>query len=292
MFTSSLFLIAGLAVSCPPASLEARVEEASQAAKGKVGAAFLLVETGDMLGRVHADEHFPMQSVYKLPIGMAVLDQVDRGRLSFDQPVRVAPKDFVSPGQYSPIRDQHPEGVTLSLREVLRFAVSFSDGTASDVLMRLAGGAARVDAYLRGLGVHAIKVINTEQQMGRDPAVQYRNWATPDGAVALLRALQLRQTLSEASRALMLQFLTDGTRGNTRIKGRLPAGTLVAHKPGTSGTDRRGVTAATNDIGLVTLPDGRHLAIAVFVTDARADDAERDAVIARVAEAGWLCVGQ
>jgi hypothetical protein len=56
------------------------------------------------------------------------------------------------------------------------------------------------------------------------------------------------------------------------------------------GPDRAGIAAATNDIGLVTLPDGRHLAIAVFITDSRANDADRDAAIARLAQAVWECV--
>jgi hypothetical protein len=45
--------------------------------------------------------------------------------------------------------------------------------------------------------------------------------------------------------------------------------------------------AATNDIGIITLPDGRHLAVAVFLTDSRSDDAARDKTIARVARAAW-----
>ena len=75
-------------------------------------------------------------------------------------------------------------------------------------------------------------------------------------------------------------------RGAPRIQGKLPAGTAVMHKAGTSGTDD-GVAHATNDIGLIALPEGRRLAIAVFVTDSRADEATRDAVIAKIARAAW-----
>ena len=60
----------------------------------------------------------------------------------------------------------------------------------------------------------------------------------------------------------------------------------MAHKTGTAGT-RDGLTRATNDVGLVTLPDGRHLAIAVFVSDSRADEATREGVIAKVSRAVW-----
>jgi beta-lactamase class A len=116
--------------------------------------------------------------------------------------------------------------------------------------------------------------------------VQYRNWATPVGIVDLLRAVQLGTGLSPASRSLLLQLMTDTTIGARRLKGLLPPGTVVAHKTGTSATSA-GVTAATNDVGIVTLPDGRHLALAVFVSDSPADLATRESVIARIARAAW-----
>jgi beta-lactamase class A len=69
-----------------------------------------------------------------------------------------------------------------------------------------------------------------------------------------------------------------------RLEGDLPAGVRVAHKSGTSDVDN-GVAHATNDIGLIPLPDGRRIAIAVFVTDSTADEATRERVIARIARA-------
>ena len=75
-------------------------------------------------------------------------------------------------------------------------------------------------------------------------------------------------------------------RLTTRLAGDLPPGTVVAHKTGTSGVDN-GLAHATNDIGLITLPDGRRLAIAVFVTDSTADEATRDRTIARIARATY-----
>jgi beta-lactamase class A len=71
-----------------------------------------------------------------------------------------------------------------------------------------------------------------------------------------------------------------------RLEGALPAGTRVAHKSGSSDVVG-GVAAATNDIGLIQLPDGRHIAIAVFVTDSTADEATREQVIARIARAAY-----
>ncbi len=123
----------------------------------------------------------------------------------------------------------------------------------SDILLRLAGGGPRVTAYLRGLGVRDMDVATTEREMSRDHMAQYRNDSTP---------------------------------GPLRIKGLLPPGNVVAHKTGTDGT-REGKTAATNDIGIVTLPDGRHVAIAVFVKDSTAGLVAREAALARAAKATW-----
>jgi hypothetical protein len=80
--------------------------------------------------------------------------------------------------------------------------------------------------------------------------------------------------------------MTASGAGPRWIKGLLPADTLVAHKTGTSHTVG-GLTRATNDVGIVRLPDGWHLAVAVFVADSKADEATREAVIARIARAAW-----
>jgi beta-lactamase class A len=253
---------------------------------GTLGAAVRVVETGETVV-LNGDRHFPMQSVYKAPIGMAVLHEVDAGRLSLDAPIRVEAADLVPSGMHSPLRDAHPQGgVDVPLRELLRLSVEESDGSASDVLLRILGGKARAQAYLSSLGIEGIRIDTTEGEMGRDYKAQYRSWAMPAAAVDWLTALQTGKDLSPASRGLLLGWMIATKTFPTRLKGRLPAGTEVAHKTGSSGS-RDGVSAATNDIGIVTLPDGRHLAVAVFLRDSKADDKGRDGAIAKVARAAW-----
>jgi beta-lactamase class A len=265
--------------------LQTALEGIARAADGRVGIAVaMLGDTGRPVFVSPTTRH-PMQSVYKLPIAMAVLHEVDRGRLRLAQPVRVAPKVFVTPGQYSPIRDRFPRGTTLTVRELVRYAVTESDGTACDVLLALLGGPAPATLYLRSLGVGEMIVATTERMQGLDQRLQYSNWSTPRGALGVLQALH-RPVLSDTLTALLMRDLAETTIGRARLRGRLPEGTVVAHKTGTSGTTA-GVTAATNDIGIITLPDGRALAVAVFVTDSHATAAEREDVIARVARAAW-----
>ena len=146
--------------------LQKQIEQIAALAKGRVGVAAEVFETGESVS-LNPHDHYPMQSVYKLPIGMAVLAQVDRGKLKLEQRVRVEKSDLVGPGLHSPIRDRNPNGVELSLSELLRFAVSESDGTASDVLLKLVGVEA-VTKYLGELGITEIIVANTENEISQD----------------------------------------------------------------------------------------------------------------------------
>lgn len=262
--------------------LRDRIEQISQSAQGRVGVTATVLETGESVS-LNGDQRFPMRSVYKFPVAMAVLAQVDQGNLQLDQQVQVEASEII---QGSRILDENSQRREFSLAELLQYMVSDSDNTACDVLLRLIGEPELVTQYSRALGVNDIVVANTEKELGQDPTAQYRNYATPDAVVNLLRAFHERKVLSESSQTLLLQLMTETTTGPKRIKGLLPEGTVVVHKTGTSATVN-GVTAATNDVGLVTLPNGQHLAIAIFVSDSQANDAIREEVIAKVAKAAW-----
>jgi beta-lactamase class A len=264
--------------------LRKTIAKLEKESRGQLGVGIELLETGEQV--IAGTQHHPMQSVYKLPIAMAVLDLVDQRKLKLDQLVNVPQAMFVTPGQHSPIRDKYPNGTRVTLRELLRLNTAESDGTACDVLLGLIGGPAKATAYLRRIGVREMMVATTERVIGRDQRFQYRSWSTPAGGLTLLRIVQNGRVLSDTSRALLVRFLVETTTGPKRLRGGLPAGTVVAHKTGSSGT-LKGLTAATNDIGVMTLPDGRHLAVAVFLTDSRADDATRDRIIAAVGRAAW-----
>lgn len=266
-------------------SIEAEITKIARDAKGNVGAGIMLAETGETAW-LKADQHFPMQSVYKLPIAMAILSKVDAGLFSPDSLILVTKDDFISKYQHSPIRDEHPEGnFKLKLRDLIRYSVSESDGTASDVLMRMCGGPGEVMKYLSGLGLRDIHVLNTEKELGHNSSVQYRNYASPRGAIRLLNLICKGGLFKPETGKLLLNCMTETSTGLNRIKGLLPKDSKVAHKTGTSGTEK-GITAATNDIGIVTLPNGRHLLIAVFVSDSKAPESVREGVIARIAKAG------
>jgi beta-lactamase class A len=117
--------------------------------------------------------------------------------------------------------------------------------------------------------------------------VQFTNWSEPAAMTSLLKLFYQRKHLSEASSDLLWKLMVETPTGPDRIKGLLPKETVVAHKTGTSGTNDQGIAAATNDAGIVTLPNGEHFAIVVYVANSPADAKTREATIARITRAVW-----
>jgi beta-lactamase class A len=228
----------------------------------------------------------PMQSVFKLPLALTVLHQIEQGTFSLDQPVRFLPQDRILPHVYSPLQDQYPDaGVDIPLRELLRLSVSLSDNVAADILLRLVNGPTTVNTYIAALRISGFHLQDSEAVLHHEVPAQYRNWFAPAGAVQLLRTISDNSPLTPEHTDLLVGWMTPALR-TKRLEANLPAGTRVAHKAGTSDVDH-GLAHATNDIGLIPLPDGRRIAIAVFVTDSTADEATREQVIARIAKAAY-----
>jgi beta-lactamase class A len=278
-----LAVLAGWSVQAAGESaLQRQIREIAAGAQGKVSVACSLPGSAlDCDLNPHA--HPPMQSVFKLPLAIAVLHMVEQGKVRLDEPVRFLPADRI-PNAYSPLQDKYPEaGVDVPLREMLRLTVSQSDNVAADILLQLAGGPKLVNDYIASLGVEGFHLQDGERTLHREMKAQYRNWFEPAGAVELLRLIAGHSPLSGEDTQLLLVWMRDSARA-ARLKGGLPEGTVVAHKAGTSDVDD-GLAHATNDVGLITLPDGRRLVIAVFVTDSTADDATRDKTIGRIARA-------
>ncbi|MBL8182284.1 MAG: class A beta-lactamase [Blastocatellia bacterium] len=279
------------------AELEKQFADIAKAAGGKVGVAAVVLETGEA-AFLNEDGRYPMQSVYKLPIAMAVMEQVRLFKFDLDEKVGVTKEDFVRAGMRSPLRDKNPNGGEFTIRELLRLSLVESDGTASDVLLRLVP-AVEVQSFLTQIGVRDMKVVNTTKEYGSEWKLQYENWSTPVAAVELLRWLAATvRTGSDSDWVpgmdteltegfpVIYQMAADSNPGAKRLKGLLPSGTVVSHKTGTGGT-QNGITGATNDIGIISFLNGRAVAIAVFVSDSPADEKTREATIAKIAKAAW-----
>jgi beta-lactamase class A len=257
------------------AQLRAQLQTHARATGGVVGLRAVHLETGQTVG-LRSTERFFMSSVTKLPLAVAVLRRVDRGEIRLGDTVNI-PASALSPG-HSPVREAHPNGTRMTVEALVRSAVSESDNTANDALQRLMGGPAEVTAELARGGIRGVRVdrrytVLRPTLQDRLRAGDPRDTMTPDGAVALLRAIWVGRLLSPASRERLVGWMTRSQNPADRIVAGLPAGTTVAHKTGTWGGES--ALGALNDIGVITLPGGRgHVLLAIFVRNPSGSRAE------------------
>ena len=247
-----------------------------------VGVSAMNLATGKRVS-IRGGERFPMGSVYKFPIGIEVLSRVDAGKLRLGDEVKINPSDF-APG-HSPIRDKaRGKSVTMTIGALVESMVGESDNTACDVLLGMVTPEA-VTKRMQSLGASGVRIDRSEARIMADirarGAADYagdpRDTATPDAMVALLtRVARGEEGLSADSHRRLLEIMTASRRN--RIKVDLPSTVSVAHKSGQ-------MPGTRNDVGIVTLPDGRtRIVIAVFTKSGeRSSEDLRGETISRIA---------
>ena len=253
--------------------------------KADVGVSILGIEDKDTLS-IHGNRSYPMQSVFKFPIALAVLAETDKGKLSIHQKVTIRKTDLPS-DTWSPIKVKYPNGTVLPLSEIINYTVSESDNAGCDILLRLLGGPNVVNTYLATHNFKNISIHATEAEMHKDWNVQFTNMATPNSAVTLLKAFYDKKLLSGISNNFLMETMIATSTGKYRIKGQLPESTVVAHKTGSSGTNAKGITAAVNDIGIVTLPNGKHFIISIFVSNSYENEASNEKIISDISKSTY-----
>lgn len=252
--------------------------------KAEVGVAIMALEDADTLS-INGHRHYRLMSVAKFPQALLLLHLVDQGKVNIGAPLHFTSADLSQRTGSSILKDHPQSSFDLSLPEALRYSIGQSDNITSNKIFVIEGGPQTVTSYIHNLGVTEINIIADYAHMGEDTL--HRNWASPWAIAALLQKFYKDRPLSDSMHALLWKTMVEGTSGANRLKGELPAGTIVAHKTGTSGTDSSGITQATNDAGIVQLPNGKHFAIAVFVSDSKESDTANAAIISHICKEVW-----
>lgn len=234
---------------------------------------------------VNGDKQFVLMSVVKFPQAVAILKQVDEGKLDYDMKIYFENSDL-RPDTYSPLRDKKAEGnFDISLSEALSYTIARSDNNVCDKMFKILGGTQVAENYMRDLGLKNISIGTDYANMQAN--TMYANQSTPRDMVELLRMFYNNELLSEKSTEILWDKMVETYTGPDRIKGLLPEGTIVGHKTGSSGADKNGISAATNDIGIVRLPNGGSFAIVVFVSNSQEDNATNTRTIAEISKAAY-----
>jgi beta-lactamase class A len=258
---------------------EAQLAQLTNADQGRIGVAAVDLATGRNLA-VLGDQPFPMASTSKVAIAATYLEMVDSGRLKmtdqFPLMVPVASRKFDGP--VAPVRP----GMPVSGQGLIEQALIRSDNQATDALLAAVGGTGAVNDWLRRARIDGVRIDRDIATLVRDdgafdPAktIDPRDSATPKAMVKLLSGLYQGQWLSARSRAFLLDTMARCATGKRRIPELMPEGLVIAHKTGT-------LSNTASDIGIITMPDGRAIAMAIYVTG-QGDKQNRDARIAGIA---------
>jgi len=285
--------------------LQNEITRLAKITDGQVGLTAIHIETNRHIA-FHETDRFPMASTFKLPIAVQLLSRVDRGELRLDQMVTLEPHDLhPCSGTLSNLFKQ--PGVSLSVRNLMELMLLISDNSATDIVLRLAGGPEAVTTKMRDLGITGINVnrptvrlisewlgadlppekdwtpdlfgklynavppaarIAAEARFNTDP----RDTAQPAAMADLLLKIYSKKLHKPETADLLLDIMRRCQTGDARIKGMLPPDTELAHKTGSIG-------GTVNDVGIVTLPDNAgHVALVLFVKQGTKSEASERAI--------------
>ena len=300
-----------LAANDAPA-LQREAQRLSSRLAGEVGVSMLHLPSG-RAAHVNADRAFPLASVMKVPVAVHILKLVDEGVLSLQQTVVLGAQD-VYPEMGGPMDIHLTAGSALSVRDLLHMMITVSDNNATDILVRLGGGTDAVNQRMRALGIEGVRIDryiwellanyygNPASQVQpldaagyalvanseRSPALRREHidaWnADPrdTGSTRALTTLLQRswqgELLSDSSTNVLKQIMAQTRTGAGRLRGVLPPETSVAHKTGTVGD-------VINDVGVITLPEGKGEVIVSVLMQSTSDTPARERVIADLARA-------
>jgi len=297
-------------------ALASEIRAIAASFNGDIGIAVKEIDSG-WATAYDGDTFFPQQSVSKFWVALTALDKADRGELSLDAPVTLHREDLTL--FHQPIAAQiGANGYTSTVSNLMFRALTQSDNTCNDAVLRRAGGPEAVRAFLRNKGINGIRFGPGERLL--QSAIAGVEWkqsyatggafyaarnavpasarhqaferyianpmdgATPLGVVDALARLKKGELLSPASTQRLLSIMANTKTGPQRLKGGLEPGWQLSHKTGT-GQVLGGVQAGYNDIGIITAPDGRSYATAVLIRRTSAPLAQRMAAMQKTVRA-------
>lgn len=281
-----LFLLISTFTFAQHTALEQKINSIINDKKATVGVSVLEMENQSLYSK-SGDKKLPMQSVFKFHIAATVLNFVDKGKLLLNQKILVKKSDLLE-DTWSPLREKYPNGnIELPLSEIIDFTVAQSDNNGCDILLRLIGGTDTVQKFMDTKGIKNFQIRFNEDEMHKDWNAQYQNYSSTNSIVQVLKKFYKGQLLSRKSTDYLMKVMLGTKTGTNKLIEQLPKNTPVAHKTGSSGKNKDGLTGAENDMGIVTLSNGKHYAIAVFVSNSMETEAVNCKIISDISKAVW-----
>jgi beta-lactamase class A len=239
---------------------------------GRLGVAILDTKTGR--NAAYRDtELFPLASTFKLLAAAAVLSLVDAGKTSLDTRIVFHESDLVT---YSPATKPRVGGNGMSLSELCEAAITLSDNTAGNMLLRMLGGPAGLTSYARTIGDSTTRLDRIETELNEATPGDVRDTTSPRAMLVNLHRLAIGDVLKPASREQLVAWLKANKTGNERMRAKLPPDWIVGDKTGL------GNHGTINDIGIIWPPDGVPVLLTIYLTSTERSIAQRAAIVQEI----------
>ncbi|MCL4672364.1 MAG: serine hydrolase [Sphingomonadaceae bacterium] len=261
--------------------LDAAIARVASGEQGRIGVAAIDLSTGKTVS-VLGDQRFPMASTSKIAIAATYLEGVEKGRwsLTSEFPLLIPERSAKFSTTKAPVR----QGNYLPAIELIELMITRSSNPATDALLQVVGGPQAVNDWVRRAGIREFELTRDIATLVRDdgefdPAsvIDRRDSATPRAMLDLMVGLHEGRWLNATHRQVILGAMERTVTGKRRIRGMLPANLVVGNKTGS-------LNNTSSDIGFIHTPDGRAIALAIYVTG-QGSRAAREARIAEIARA-------
>ncbi|HEX5683198.1 MAG TPA: class A beta-lactamase [Ideonella sp.] len=274
-------LLAGLTAAAAPRAFAADRRQSNaiveigklEAAVGaRIGLWVLNTETRETWAH-RAAERFPLCGIYKLIACAALLARADQGKVDLWSRIAIDASELLPA---SPVTRHHVGKDGLALAHLCEAALAQNDHTAGNLVLQRVGGPEGLTLFMRDQGDSASRSDRPSPAVMEVQAGDPRDTTTPRAMGEHLKALLFGQTLSPASRRLLLAWLLANRTGDDRLRARLPSGWVVGDK--TAG----GGNGTLNDVAVIWPPGHKPLIASVFVTSAPVEVERRNAVVAEI----------
>lgn len=234
------------------------------------------VAAGDGVGiryRYRGLQRFPMCSLFKTLLVGALLREHAYDDRFWQRRIRFSAAQVVV---NSPVCQADADG-EMSVAELADAALRFSDNTAGNLLLELAGGPPAVTAFAAGLGAHHTRLDRWEPELNEGLPGDPRDTSTPADLHRVYSALLVGDALDRLGQARLRDWMLRNATSGERLRQALPSGAELADKTGA------GDYGVVNDAGVFWR--GEDVLSAVVMTRTEEPGATNDnRVVARVGE--------
>jgi len=248
-------------------------ENIEQSSGGRLGISALDTNSHQLIS-YRASERFPFDSTFKFMLATAILKQSMTYPDLLQEVIHYQKSDVLW-GNWNPETSKTQNiknGMTIS--DLCAAAVSDSDDTAANLLIKKLGGPQEITTFARSIGDQDFRLDRIEPALNSAIPGDLRDTTTPHSMTQDLNKILLGNIPGPAQIKLLETWLKNCSTGDKRIRTAVPKSWTVGDKTGT------GDYGTTNDIGIIWPPGCKPILLTIYFAQPEPNSPPRDDVIA------------